>query len=59
MAPSFLNAQTSTPPTLASLDAARRSALARMKWLAAGLRVVMALAVAESFALQERNPWLR
>ncbi|MDJ0337635.1 DUF445 domain-containing protein [Cryobacterium sp. PH31-O1] len=39
-------------------DQARRTALKRMKRLAAGLLVVMAVIFTVSFALQERYPWL-
>lgn len=45
--------------TLTPADAARRVALTRMKRLALGLLVVMAIAFAVAFALQERYPWLQ
>lgn len=40
-------------------DEAKRVALVRMKRLATGLLVVMAVVFAVSFALQERYPWLQ
>jgi len=46
-------------PVLSPQDAVRRAALVRMKRLAAGLLVVMAVVFAVSFALQERFPWLQ
>ena len=39
-------------------DAARRTALTRMKRLAGGLLALMAVIFAVSFALQDRYPWL-
>lgn len=45
-------------PALTPRDAERRAALTRMKRLAAGLLVVMAVVFAVSFALQERYPAL-
>jgi uncharacterized membrane-anchored protein YjiN (DUF445 family) len=40
-------------------DAAKRAALVRMKRIATGLLVVMAIVFAVSFALQDRYPWLQ
>ncbi|TFD59127.1 DUF445 domain-containing protein [Cryobacterium suzukii] len=49
----------STAPPAESLnDTARRTALTRMKRLAAGLLALMAIIFTVSFALQDRYPWL-
>jgi uncharacterized membrane-anchored protein YjiN (DUF445 family) len=50
---------TSVPTTLGEPDADRRAALARMKRLATGLLVLMAIIFAVAFALQERFPALQ
>ena len=47
------------PARLSPSDAARLSALVRMKRLAVGLLLVMAVVFAVSFALQERYPALQ
>ncbi|WP_104198376.1 DUF445 domain-containing protein [Cryobacterium sp. M15] len=46
------------PPAESPNDTARRTALTRMKRLAAGLLALMAIIFTVSFALQERYPWL-
>ena len=46
------------PPADSPNDNARRTALKRMKRLAAGLLVLMAVIFAVSFALEGRYPWL-
>ena len=46
------------PPVESPQDTARRTALTRMKRLAGGLLVLMALIFTVSFALQESYPWL-
>lgn len=57
-------AQTTSTAALAALpatsptDAARRTALTRMKRLAGGLLALMAAIFTVSFALQDRYPWL-
>ena len=47
-----------TAPVESANDAERRTALKRMKRLAAGLLALMAVIFTVSFALQERYPWL-
>ncbi|WP_104127950.1 DUF445 domain-containing protein [Cryobacterium sp. Y57] len=46
------------PPAESPNDTDRRTALTRMKRLAAGLLALMAIIFTVSFALQERYPWL-
>jgi len=49
---------TAAAATLSPQDIERRGALVRMKRLAAGLLVLMAVIFTVSFALQEAHPWL-
>jgi uncharacterized membrane-anchored protein YjiN (DUF445 family) len=56
--PNTTTQETRVPEALSPQDEARRLALVRMKRLATGLLVLMAVIFAVSFTLQERYPWL-
>lgn len=49
---------TSLPLLSGQTDADRRAALNRMKWIATGALIALAIVFVFAFALQERYPWL-